>query len=100
MKHEVFQVRVSGGRRIVLPAEACKKLQVDVGGTVIVDVTDEGVELHTLDSSLRRFRELLASKVPADVSIVDDLLAERRAEAERGEPRPEKFGPVRHDRPL
>lgn len=83
MKHQTFQVRVSDGRRIVLPPEACKTLKVDVGATVIVDVSDEGVELHTVDSTVKHFRELLASKVPPNVSIVDDLLAERRAEAER-----------------
>lgn len=83
MKHQTFQVRVSDGRRIVLPPEACKSLKVEVGGTVIVDVSDGGVELHTVDSTVKHFRKLLATKVPPNVSIVDELLAERRAEAER-----------------
>lgn len=83
MKHQIFHVRVSDGRRIVLPPEACKTLNVDIGSTLIVDVSDGGVELHTVDSTVKRFRELLASKVSPNVSIVDDLLAERRAEAER-----------------
>jgi bifunctional DNA-binding transcriptional regulator/antitoxin component of YhaV-PrlF toxin-antitoxin module len=83
MKHEVFHMRVSDGRRVVLPPEVCKKLKVDVGGTVIADVTDEGVELHSVESTVKNFHSLLATKVPAGVSIVDELLAERRAEAER-----------------
>jgi bifunctional DNA-binding transcriptional regulator/antitoxin component of YhaV-PrlF toxin-antitoxin module len=83
MKQQTFHVRISDGRRIVLPPEACKTLKVDVGGTLIVDVSDGGVELHTVDSTVEHFRKLLASKVPPNVSIVDDLLAERRAEAER-----------------
>jgi hypothetical protein len=68
---------------MVLPAEACKQLKVDVGGTLIVDVADGKVQLHSLDTSLAEFRALLAKKIPAGVSLVDELLAERRAEAVR-----------------
>lgn len=83
MEHQVFHVRVSDGRRVVLPAEACKQLKVNVGGTLIVDVAGGRVELHSLETSLAEFRTALAQKVPAGVSIVEELLAERRHEAER-----------------
>ena len=84
MEHQIFHVRVSDGRRVVLPAEACKQLKVDVGGTLIVDVADGRVALYSFDTSLAEFRALLASKVPKGVSLVDELIAERRTEA-RGE---------------
>lgn len=83
MEHQLFHVRVSDGRRVVLPAEVCKQLGIDVGDTVVVDVAGGKVELHTFDTTLAEFRALLASKIPPGVSIVDELLAERRAEAER-----------------
>jgi bifunctional DNA-binding transcriptional regulator/antitoxin component of YhaV-PrlF toxin-antitoxin module len=83
MAHQVFHTRVSGGRRIVLPAEACKQLKVGIGGTLIVDVSEGRVQLHSLETSLAEFRAALAKKVPPGVSIVDELIAERRAEAER-----------------
>jgi AbrB family looped-hinge helix DNA binding protein len=81
--HQLYHVRVSDGRRVVLPAEVCKQLGIDVGDTVIVDVTEGKVQLHSFDTTLAGFRALLASKVPPGVSLVDELLAERRAEAER-----------------
>jgi AbrB family looped-hinge helix DNA binding protein len=81
--HQLFHVRVSDGRRVVLPAEACKQLGIEVGDTVIVDVAEGKVQLHSFDTTLAEFRALLASKVPPGVSLVDELLAERRAEAAR-----------------
>ena len=83
MSHQIFHVRVSDGRRVVLPAEACRELNVEVGDTLIVDVTDCKVELHSFETTLANFRALLATKVPPGVSLVDELIAERRAEAER-----------------
>jgi AbrB family looped-hinge helix DNA binding protein len=81
--HQFYHVRVSDGRRVVLPADVCKQLGIDVGDTVIVDVAEGKVQLHSFDTTLLNFRALLASKVPVGVSLVDELLAERRAEAER-----------------
>jgi AbrB family looped-hinge helix DNA binding protein len=81
--HQLFHVRVSDGRRVVLPAEVCRQLGIDVGDTVIVDVTEGKVQLHSFDTTLADFRSLLSSKVSPSVSLVDELLAERRAEAER-----------------
>jgi len=83
MEHQLFHLRVSDGRRVVLPNEVCKQLGIKVGDTVIVDVAEGKVQLHSFDTTLANFRALLASKIPAGVSLVDDLLAERRAEAER-----------------
>jgi bifunctional DNA-binding transcriptional regulator/antitoxin component of YhaV-PrlF toxin-antitoxin module len=81
--HQLFHVRVSGGRRVVLPSEACKELGIGIGDTVIVDVAKGKVQLHTFDATLSAFRTLLAGKIPQGVSLVEELLAERRAEAER-----------------
>jgi bifunctional DNA-binding transcriptional regulator/antitoxin component of YhaV-PrlF toxin-antitoxin module len=83
MGHQIFQVRVSDGRRVVLPPEVCKLLKLEIGDTVIVDVSNGHVELQSLETNLAQFRALAASKVPPGVSLVDELIAERRAEAER-----------------
>ena len=83
MDHQLFHVRVSDGRRLVLPAEVCEQLGVEVGDTVIVSVAEGKVQLQPLGTRLAEFRALGATKVPPGVSLVDDLLAERRAEAER-----------------
>lgn len=83
MNHQLFRMRVSAGRRVVLPAEACKRLGINVGDTAIVDVSEGKVHLHSFATMLAEFRALLAGKIPPGVSVVDELLAERRAEARR-----------------
>jgi bifunctional DNA-binding transcriptional regulator/antitoxin component of YhaV-PrlF toxin-antitoxin module len=83
VENQLFHVKVSDGRRVVLPHEACKELGVEVGDTLIVNVGNGKVELHTFDTTLAEFRALLASKVPPGVSVVDELLAERRDAANR-----------------
>jgi AbrB family looped-hinge helix DNA binding protein len=83
MTHQSFHVRISDGRRVVLPAEVCKQLGIGVGDTVIVDVDNGKVQLHSFDTRLAEFRAELSSKVPPGVSLVDELLAERREEARR-----------------
>ena len=83
MTHQSFQVRVSNGRRVVLPSEVCKQLGIDVGDSVIVDVDDGKVQLHSFDTRLADFRAELSSRVPPGVSLVDELIAERREEARR-----------------
>lgn len=83
MDHQLYHMRVSDGRRVVLPAEVCQQLGIAVGDTVIVDVAEGKVQLHSFETRLAEFRALLNSKVPQGVSLVDELIAERRAEAKR-----------------
>ncbi len=83
MENQLFHVRVSDGRRIVLPREACKELGVKVGDTLIVDVSKGKIELHMFDSTLVEFRALLAGKIPPGVSLADELIADRRDAAKR-----------------
>lgn len=83
MEAEAFQVKISVGRRMVLPPEACEKLHLGVGDTVIVEVKDDGIRLRSWKTVLQEMQQHLAQKVPAGVSLVDELIAERRAEAVR-----------------
>lgn len=83
MEKELFHVRISGGRRVVLPHEACNKLELGIGDTVIVEVDDDEVRLRSWKRVLREMQEYVARSVPASVSLVDELIAERRAEAAR-----------------
>lgn len=83
MEVESFHVKISGGRRMVLPSEACEKLHLGVGDTVIVEVKDDDIRLRSWKKVLQEMQEHLAEKVPAGLSVVDELIAERRAEAAR-----------------
>lgn len=83
MDDNSYRVRVSEGRRVVLPAAACRELDIDVGDTVVVRVAGGDVRLQSLSSVVDRFRKKLRRKVPSSRSLVDELIAERRAEAAR-----------------
>lgn len=64
--------------RVVIPAGLRAELGLEAGSTLILVSTPEGVILSTREQALARIRGLL--KGP---SLVDELIAERRAEAER-----------------
>ena len=68
---------------MVLPSEACEKLDLGVGDTVIVEVKDGDIRLRSWKKVLKEMQAHLAKKVPPGVSMVDELIAERRAEATR-----------------
>jgi len=73
---------VSGGR-LQVPADIRRTLGLSDGDAVTMEVVDG--ELH-----VRRYRDVLAEiqarlrkHLPPGVSLVDELIADRRAEAER-----------------
>lgn len=83
MEKESYHVKISGGRRVVLPHEACDKLELGIGDTVIVEVDEDEVRLRSWKKVLQEMQDYLGRTIPSDVSVVDELLSERRAEALR-----------------
>lgn len=77
------RVKVAEGGRIVIPAEYRKRLGVRVGDDLILQFTDGEVRLFTIAEAVRRAQEMVRRYVPEGVSLVDELSAERRAEAAR-----------------
>jgi len=80
---DTFHVRVVDGGKIVLPAALRRKHGFAVGDTLVVEDGPDGVKVRSLNDAVAAVQALVARFVPADVSLVDDLIAERRAEAER-----------------
>lgn len=78
-----IRATVSDGGRIVLPAEYRRALGVKAGDVVLLNLEDGEVRIRTVDQAIRRAQELVRRYVPADRSLVDELIAERRLEAER-----------------
>jgi AbrB family looped-hinge helix DNA binding protein len=77
------RVKVAEGGRIVIPAEYRKRLGVQVGDNVILQLDDGEIRLFTVREAIRRAQEMVRRYVPEGVSLVDELIAERRAEAAR-----------------
>jgi len=77
------RVKVDKARRIVIPAPICKRLDINPGDELTLEADDKGVHLATVDHAVRALQELCAPFVVPGESIVDKLIAERRAEAAR-----------------
>ena len=75
-------VRVGPKGRVVVPAPFRRELGIEEGTELMARVEGDGIVLEPRAAALRRLRELFAH-VPRDVSLVDELIAERREEARR-----------------
>jgi AbrB family looped-hinge helix DNA binding protein len=73
---------VSGGR-LQLPAELRRELSLADGDTVLMEVVDGELHVRPLRDAVARVQARLRQFVPADVSLSEELIADRRAAAER-----------------
>lgn len=76
-------VRITEGGRIVIPAEFRRALGISVGDELLVQIEDGELRLFTLEQGIKRAQETYRKYVPPDRDLVDELIKERHAEAER-----------------
>ena len=70
--------------RIVIPAECRAAAGLKPGDDLLVEAVGKGeLRLRTREQALREAQTIVARHVPADRDLVTELIAERRAEAER-----------------
>ena len=65
----------------MIPASFRKRLGLKPGDEVVLELEDQEVRIRSQKEALRRAQEAVCDAVPADVSLVDELIAERRREA-------------------
>ena len=86
-----FSLRLGERGRIVLPAEVRKELGLEPDERLLLTVEDDGsMRLTTVRAAVRSLRGMLRELLPdfpEDVSLVDELIAERRREAAREDAR-------------
>lgn len=75
------RVRVFEGGKLVIPAPMRRSLGIAVGDTVMLSVDDGEIRIRSLDASIARARAILRRHVPEGVSLVDELIKDRRTEA-------------------
>lgn len=75
--------KVSGAGRVVLPAELRKEFGIKDGSEVLFSRTPHGIEIKTLDQAVKEAQEFCSRFAKPDVSLVDELIRERREEAAR-----------------
>ena len=78
-----YRAKVDPSGRIVIPAELRIRLGIAEGDELIVESDGEHVVVKTAEQALKDAQAYFASFVPPGVSLVDELLKERREEARR-----------------
>ncbi len=81
---KVFHLKVDESGRMVIPAEAKVRQALRAGETVVgVEEADGSFRVKTHAEVIREIQDYVAQFVPPGVSLVDELLQERREEAAR-----------------
>ncbi|MCY4114116.1 MAG: AbrB/MazE/SpoVT family DNA-binding domain-containing protein [Chloroflexi bacterium] len=78
---EQVRTTIGPGGRVVIPAEFRAALGIKEGDAVIMRMEGEDLHLVSDATETRRIREMIARYVPEGVSLVDELIKERRREA-------------------
>lgn len=72
---------VSGGR-LQLPSDVRRELGLADGDQVVMRVIDGELHIRPRRDVLRRIQAMLRPYAPSDGSVTDELIADRRTEAE------------------
>lgn len=67
--------------RVVIPVAIRKELSLDGPVDLLFSLQDGVLTVETLDDAVARVQRLVADRVGDERSLVDELIAERRAEA-------------------
>jgi AbrB family looped-hinge helix DNA binding protein len=77
------RVTLNENGRIVIPAAMRKALKVKPGDELLLHLEDGDLYVTTHTQRIRKAQELVRRYVPENVSLADELIAERREAAKR-----------------
>ncbi|HEY1686291.1 MAG TPA: AbrB/MazE/SpoVT family DNA-binding domain-containing protein [Tepidisphaeraceae bacterium] len=78
---KITKVRITEGGRVVIPAKFRDSLGLKIGQDATLQLIDNALVLMNPTDAIRRAQSMVRKSVSSDVSLVDQLIAERRAEA-------------------
>ena len=79
----VMGAKIQDGGRLVVPVELRRQLGLQTGTDVVMDVVDGSLRIRTMQQVIKDVQAIVRRYVPEGVSLVDELIAERRLEAMR-----------------
>lgn len=77
------RLKIDSAGRIVIPAEMRAAMRVKPGDTVTAEVIEGVFRIVSAHVALKRAQATARKVIPPGVSLVDELIAERREEARR-----------------
>lgn len=77
------KTKLEADGRVAIPQAFWWALGLKESDSVMISMDGDAIRLMSLPASIRRAQELVRRFVPEGVSLVDELLAERREEAKR-----------------
>ena len=77
------RLKINDNGRIVIPAPFRKALGINAGDLVILSIEEDELRITTLKHRIERAQRHVRKYVKPGVSLVDELIADRRAEAKR-----------------
>ena len=80
---ESQKIRILADGRMVIPAKMRSAMLIDEGGYLTARVVEGELRVMTPKAAVFRLQRRLREQVPEGVSVVDELIAERRTEARR-----------------
>ena len=76
------RVRIIEGGKLIIPASMRRELGIGSGDTVLVEVSDGELRVRSIPKALERARAILRRHIPEGTNLSDELIADRRREAE------------------
>lgn len=77
-----IRAKVVEGGRIIVPSSYRKEMGIAKGDTVLIELHGDELRVRPARSALKRLQEKLRAHAPQEGSVVEELIADRRAEAE------------------
>lgn len=66
--------------RIIIPANMRKALGLSANEEIIITLQEDSISIHKPSDKLVAIQEMIASQVPKDISLSNELMKERREE--------------------
>lgn len=79
---EAQRVKIVEGGKLVIPAPMRRELGIGAGDTVMVDIDNGELRVRSVSKALERARAILRRHIPEGSNLADELIDDRRAEAE------------------
>jgi AbrB family looped-hinge helix DNA binding protein len=79
----VFHMKVDSAGRVVIPVGVRERHRIAAGGEIVLEDSDEGIRLRTMDEVLRDVQMKCRKLAEPGVLQSEELIRERRAEAAR-----------------